>query len=247
MRRSPQQSRRGQGHKRLQEARVCLRRSLDYDQGNLIARFNLARVERQLGEDEAAVQHFKFIDEFARGASNAFTVSVAAAFAHQQPELRFVARYNRAAALTKLTTWDAHKQAVELLDALASELAEEEPSERPTAEQRRRLSLLVTGTRGATAVFELEHLYRQQSDTPGGVRRLRAPAPAVSLQTLRRRACRSSRKLRHPWFAPSPCAGPLAGDHGCGCALSCRSSASGWVSACATSSRSHSSSHARGG
>jgi hypothetical protein len=148
--------------KLLQEARTGLRRSLEYDQGNLIARFNLARVERQLGEDEAAAQHFKFIDEFARVAEKAAAETVPAAFAHQHPELRFVARYNRAAALTKLTTWEAHKEALGLLDALGDELDRSASS--LTDEQRVRLSLLVTGTRAATAVFELEQLHRSDSD-----------------------------------------------------------------------------------
>lgn len=147
--------------KALEGVRDHLRRAIDHDQGNLLARFQLARVERQLGENQTAVEHFAFLDHLSRTAR--LGAGPIGAFLAAHPEMRYVARYNRAVTLSKIDDWVCHNDAVDLLLVLGMELTDAQGLD---PEERRRLQMLTASAWADSFVFELEQL---RDEDPGAV------------------------------------------------------------------------------
>jgi tetratricopeptide (TPR) repeat protein len=99
----------------LEQARDGFQRALDFDQGNLMARFNLATVQRKLGDNDAAESQFAFVE---RMIDNALPDSPLDRFRRKYPEFKNAVRYNRAGALTKRFSRRAHDEADRILTDL---------------------------------------------------------------------------------------------------------------------------------
>jgi hypothetical protein len=135
----------------LDTVRQHLHRAVEHDQGNLLARFHLGRIERQLGDNETAAEIFASLDALARNAAPG--AGPIGAFLSAHPEMRYVARYNRAIALAKIPEWSCHNEALDLLLRVGLELSgDEELAE----EERLRLQMLTASAWADTLVFELE-------------------------------------------------------------------------------------------
>jgi len=144
--------------------RALLRRAVDHDPGNILARFRLARLERQLGENETAAEHFGFLDALARRAADLDNAGLLRAFFSAHPEMRYVARYNRAVSLSKIDDWSCHNDAVELLLALGMELSGEEIL---ASAEHRRLQMLTASAWADTLAFELAKLSEEDPQPSG--------------------------------------------------------------------------------
>lgn len=138
----------------LQAARSAFQRALDRDPANLLARFNLSNVLRKLGDNEAAVEHYAFLERLVESGDPQNQSAAAQTLLREHPDFLFIVRYNRASALAKIEDWDCHKKAVELLERVIAEIDDEPLPE----EDRTRLQLLVRATRSSTWVFELEQM-----------------------------------------------------------------------------------------
>jgi tetratricopeptide (TPR) repeat protein len=148
----------------LEGVRAQLRRAVDHDPGNILARFRLARIERQLGENETAAEHFAFIDALARRAADFNPTGFLGAFFSAHPEMGYVARYNRAVSLAKIDDRRCHNDAIDLLLALGMELSGEETLE---PRERRRLQMLTASAWADALAYELMKL-SERDQQPGG-------------------------------------------------------------------------------
>jgi tetratricopeptide (TPR) repeat protein len=161
----------------LKSAREALQRSLEADPHNVLARFNLGSVLRQLGSNRDAATNFGLLEhliEHVEGAS-----PTAREFVGRHPELLYVTRYNRAVSLSKISDWRCHHQAREGLaqlvgslstnrDILALDQAEAQqlsadldraiPPEHLPEEERRRLECLCRAAWASSLVFRVERV-----------------------------------------------------------------------------------------
>lgn len=163
-----------------------LERSLGRDPLNLLARFQLASVQRTLGDNRKAVANFEQVERMTLdGERRSATVR---SLVERHPELFYVAMYNRAVALAKTGDWKDAKQARRMLTALVEQLigeslpaiddAEPAPAEpiawpagQPPAGELRKLDVLSRAAWASTLVFGLEPV--QTTTRIGGEERLR--------------------------------------------------------------------------
>lgn len=137
----------------LNEASRLLLRSLDYDSLNPLARFYLATVNRKLGENEAAVEQFDFLEGLAREQS----AGRLDRFLHTHPEFRLVVRYNRAASLLKVGRSRDQREALRILNGLLAQLEREDGDPLPfDAAERYRFDVLVRSALAWALTFRLE-------------------------------------------------------------------------------------------
>ena len=147
----------------LVEAQRQLQLSLDHDAANLLARFNLATVLRKRGKNEEAAEQYAYVKRLATDVGS--LPEPARSFVGRHPELILVAQYNRACALSKIESWDAHNQAVELLKGLREGGAAMDALEESA---RFRLTMLSRSALAAALVFPLAH---QSASKHGDVQR----------------------------------------------------------------------------
>jgi tetratricopeptide (TPR) repeat protein len=140
----------------LQAARLAFQRALDHDPANLLARFNFSNVLRKLGDNEAAVEHYAFLERLVESRDPKSHSVAANRLLDKHPDFLYIVRYNRASALTKIDDWDCHKRAIKLLEGLIVDVA----AAQLTDEDRVRLQLLVRATWSSAWVFRLEQLRR---------------------------------------------------------------------------------------
>lgn len=133
----------------LEDARRLLERSLGYDPGNALARFELGTVLRKLGRNADALAQYEFIEHLSSEAGRT-----------EVPSLRRALSYSRAVALSKLESWDDHKRAVALLGELRADVEADQRVEEPEREQ---LLLFIRSAMAATKAFEAER-FRSEHD-----------------------------------------------------------------------------------
>lgn len=139
----------------LEGVKGLLRRSLDRDQGNLLARFNLGRVEGQLVNYTASAAHFHQVDVAARNPKA--EAGPCGKFLADHAEIRYLARCNEALALLQLPDWQSHNRAVEQVSALWNELSDEHAEHALSGSQRQRLLMLAMSAWASARAFEVEH------------------------------------------------------------------------------------------
>ncbi len=93
----------------LTQARDLLRRSLVCDPANWLARFHLATLERTLGNDDMAAEHFEFLERL---------LTEQTIVDHRRPELLQTVRYNRAVSLAEQEDPEQRSLAFQILDEL---------------------------------------------------------------------------------------------------------------------------------
>lgn len=105
----------------LGQARGLLRKSIVHDPSNWLARFHLATLERTLGNDDMAAQHFEFLERLLvakKGKSGSISH-----FLHRHPEFVYTVQYNRAVSLAKEENQEDRRRALEIFDDLVEKVA----------------------------------------------------------------------------------------------------------------------------
>ncbi len=156
------------GRERLEASCLDLQHSLRYDPSNWISRFHLSTVQRKLGRNEAAAEHLALLERMATNAAG--SLPSMHDFLKKHPEFLHTIRYNKAVALSKMKTWEAHHKALDILDSIIDDLgpgasaaagaAAAVVSDKNT--ERIRLEMLARSARAAALPFELERTRRSR-------------------------------------------------------------------------------------
>jgi tetratricopeptide (TPR) repeat protein len=96
-------------------AATAFQNAVGYDPGNWMARFNLSLLLRQLGDKEEAIQHCKMLRDLLNSRNSPASLQY---YLNSHPHFEASIEYNQALALAQVRTWEANKEAIELLDGL---------------------------------------------------------------------------------------------------------------------------------
>jgi tetratricopeptide (TPR) repeat protein len=117
-------------------AATAFQNAVGYDPGNWMARFNLSVLLRQLGNEEEAIQHCKMLRDLLGSRNRPASLEY---YVKAHPHFGASIEYNQALALAQVRTWNANKEAIQLLDSL---IARRDDLLSPLAESARAAALL---------------------------------------------------------------------------------------------------------